>query len=183
MQSPFNPLIQAQCLYSLEQVDNAIQTLAADICQQLQGVDSLVVLCVLKGGLVFTGRLLPYLTLPVQLEYVQVSRYGQNTQGGHLDWLTPVSSCLAGRHVLVCDDIFDEGKTLAALCLHLQQAQAASVQSAVLVEKCHTRKVPQFKPTFVGLQVPDAFVWGMGMDVQGFWRNAPGIFALKNSEE
>jgi hypoxanthine phosphoribosyltransferase len=169
----------ATCLHPYERVEQAIASLAADINVQLAEASELLVLCVLKGGLVFSGLLLPQLRMPLQVDYVHVTRYGlDNSAVDGLDWIVPLRSRVQGRAVLVCDDIFDEGKTLSVLCRALLAAGAASVSSAVMVEKCHDRKVEGFKPDFVGLSVPDVFVLGMGMDYGGLWRNAPGIYAV-----
>lgn len=84
------------------------------------------------------------------------------------------------RPVLIIDDILDEGHTLAAIIDYCREQGAASVQCAVLVDKQHERKArPDLKADYVGLEVEDRYIFGYGMDYQGYWRNAPGIYAVK----
>ncbi|MEY4588485.1 MAG: hypothetical protein RL497_561 [Pseudomonadota bacterium] len=169
----------AEPIYSFEQVVDAVSNLAADINQALPGQEPLLVLCLLNGGLVFTGQLLPHLTRPVELSYVHATRYHNNVAGAQLRWITPQHANIQGKHILLCDDIFDEGKTLHAVYQELMQQGACSVHCAVMTTKDHPRKPVDFRPEFSALNVPDRYVFGMGMDYSGLWRNAPGIYAVK----
>jgi len=170
---------EADCLCDATELDRCIARMSEEIASQLSENLPLV-LVVMNGGLVFAGKILPQLGFPLQLDYIHVSRYRQNTQGGELDWLVQPKTSLAGRHILILDDILDEGHTLQAIVRHCENAGAVSVKTAVLVDKVHDRKaVPDLKADFEGVRVPDRFVFGFGMDYQGYWRNAPGIFAVK----
>lgn len=167
---------RADRLYSEAQVEAALDRLAADITGALADQDP-ILLCVMLGGVVPTGKLLSRLAFPLRLDYVHATRYEGATQGGDLRWVARPQSNLQGRAVLLIDDILDEGHTLAAVheaCLTLG---AARVQSAVLVEKRHTRKAA-YRADFIGLEVEDRYVFGYGMDYKGYLRNAPGIFAV-----
>lgn len=169
----------ADCLADEQQVAAAVAAVAVRISADLG--DSLpVVLCVMRGGVVFAGQLLTQLRFPLEFDYVHATRYGNDVAGGQLEWRVQPSVTLAGRHVLIVDDILDVGATLDAIVAGCRARGAASVRTAVLVEKRHERKSrPGQRPDYAALQVPDRYVFGCGMDYQGYWRNAPGIYAVK----
>ena len=134
----------------------------------------------MNGGLILAGRILPRLPFPLELAYLHATRYGHAIQGTLLDWRVRPTQDLRGRTVLVLDDILDEGHTLEAIIAHLKEEGAAEVLSAVLVHKLHERKAkPGMRADFTGLDIPDRFLFGCGMDYKGYWRNAPGIYAVK----
>lgn len=168
----------AENIYSFEQVSQAIASLAHEINLALPGQDPLLVLCLLNGGLVFTGQLLPHLSRPVELSYVHATRYHNNVAGAQLRWISPQHADIRGKTILLCDDIFDEGKTLLAVYQELLHQGAGAVHCAVMTSKQHNRKPADFRPEFSALNVPDRYVFGMGMDYSGLWRNAPGIYAV-----
>jgi hypoxanthine phosphoribosyltransferase len=170
----------ADQLYSRAEVEQALDRLAAEIAAVVADQDPLL-LCVMTGGLVVSSELFTRLDCPVQLDYLHATRY-QGTRGGdELKWITPPSKPLAGRTVVVVDDILDEGLTLAAILRYCRDEQARVVYSAVLVEKNHDRKHEEVQPDFVGLQVEDRYVFGYGMDYHGYWRNLKGIYAVKDT--
>ncbi len=173
-------MAEADCLASPEQVDAALDRMAAEITAQLADSNPLVY-TVMNGGLIIAGRLLARLNFPLETAYLHASRYGHQLSGNSLlDWRVRPTQELKGRTVLVIDDILDEGHTLTAICQYLREQGAASVQTAVLVHKDHARKaVPGMRADFSGLDIPDRFLFGCGMDYKGYWRNAPGIYALK----
>lgn len=162
---------------SAEEVQAAIGRLAAEIQAQLAASYPLV-LVVMGGAVVFAGQLLPRLRFPLDLDYVHVSRYGAATQGGGVRWRVEPSAEVRGREVLVLDDILDGGETLGAVRDRLLALGAASVRCAVLVEKVLARAKP-IAADFVGLRIPDRFVFGCGMDAKGYWRNLPEIRAMR----
>ncbi len=166
----------SDCIHSAAAVDAAFVRLAAEVRAELAGTNPLVI-CVMQGGMVTAGRLLPLLDFPLQQDYLQASRYGQNITGGALTWLARPATGLEGRTVLLLDDIHDEGQTLAAIVADCLAAGAATVRSAVLVNKIHERKQGT-SADFHGLEVPDRYVFGCGMDYQGYLRNLPAIHAL-----
>ena len=168
----------AQCLHDEAQVEAAIDRLAAQISADLSASNPLV-LCVMNGGIVLTGRLVTRLKFALQIDYIHATRYREALQGADLQWrVTPVAS-LDGRTVLVVDDIFDEGETLAAIQQWCEENGALKVYTAVLVDKQHDRKTAQIKQAdFTALFVEDKYVFGYGMDYKGYWRNAAGIFAV-----
>ena len=175
--TPQQLLDSAQLLHSSAVVKAAVARLGDEITLALQDT-SPVVICVMSGGLVFAGQLLARLNFPLQVDYVHASRYQNNTVGNSLTWQALPKFDLSNRTVLLLDDILDEGITLLAIkdkCLTLG---AKAVLSAVLVEKVLDHSKPMVAD-FVGLEVPNSYVFGCGMDAYGWWRNLPAIYALK----
>lgn len=168
----------AECLLSDEQVRNACDLIAQQINQDYQG-KSIVLWPVLNSAIVFAGLLLPKLAMEVRVSCLRVTRYANNTASKELRWLSEPSEQIQGQHILVCDDIFDEGITLKEVCEFAKKEGAASVKAVVMTNKLHDRKPANFSPDYVATEVPDRYVFGMGMDYQDFWRNAPGIWAVK----
>lgn len=170
-------LEESDCVVTAEEIEAAVRRLAEDISGRYAQRYPLV-LTVMGGAVVFAGQLLPLMRFPLDLDYLHATRYGAQTQGGSIDWRVPPPRSVAGRHVLVLDDILDGGHTLHAIRQRLLQDRAASVGCAVLVEKV----LPTPKPIsadFVGLSIPDRFVFGYGMDAKGYWRNLAEIRAMK----
>jgi len=170
---------RADCLYDRPTVEAALDRMADRITQDMAGGD-VVVICVMNGGLVASGALLPRLRFLLRVDYMHASRYRERTTGDELHWKVEPAQSLAGKDVLIVDDILDEGYTLEALIRFCRQQSPASVRAAVLVQKQHDRGV---RPPvdYIGLSVPDRYVFGYGMDYKGYWRNAPGIYAVVES--
>lgn len=175
--SPNQHLTQSDLIHSQEAVDIAISRLAALINQSFQD-NSPLVLTVMNGGLYFAGQLLPQLHFPLELNYLHATRYDGEMIGNQITWLVAPSQKVKGRIVLLLDDILDEGHTLKAICDKCFELGAIDVKIAVLVEKA-LDKIKPIKADFVGLEVPNRYVFGCGMDVYGWWRNLPEIRALK----
>ncbi len=179
-------LSSADCLVSAEDMDKVYTRLAHAIEQDWSTrihEQTPLVLVVMTGGLVAAGQLLRRLNTPLEVDYLHVTRYGEATQGGVLRWLARPRYSLAKRHVLVVDDIFDEGITLKEISESCLRDGAASVQSVVTVNKDHSRKVSGFRPNYVGVSVEDRFLIGEGMDYRGYFRNLNGIYALTSTLE
>lgn len=172
---------EADCLWNQQQVVRAIDTLADQVEKSLAGTNP-VVLVVMTGGMVFASELMMRMQFPLTLDYVHVSRYGQGLSGKEMHWKKALPDNLAGRTVLIVDDILDEGQTLAVLIDACKQQGAASVRTAVLVDKQHNRKFdPELKADFTALTIPDRYIFGYGMDYKGYLRNAQGIYAVKGA--
>ncbi len=168
----------ADLLYSEQQVESALDRVAGEITEQLAESDP-IVLCIMNGGLIATGKLLPRLDFPLRVDYLHATRYHGATSAGELSWIKRNHQELKGENVLIIDDILDEGITLQAIADFCHEMGAARVFSAVLVEKLHQRS-NGFGADFIGLQVEDRYVFGYGMDYNGYLRNAPGIFAVSD---
>ena len=162
---------------SAEEVRQATQRIAGEIQGQLKDSYPLV-LVVMGGAVVFAGQLLPQLRFPLDLDYLHASRYGVATRGSGIEWRVEPPQGVRGRNVLVLDDILDGGQTMCAIRNRLLELEAQSFRCAVLVEKILQQKKP-IAADFVGLRIPDRFVFGCGMDAKGFWRNLPEIRAVR----
>ena len=171
-------LDDADCIATGEQVQSVLDRLAHEIGHVL-GEKFPLVLPVMGGAVVFAGQLLPRLQFPLEFDYLHVTRYRGNTSGGEMEWRVLPGQNVVGRDVLVLDDILDEGETLAAVRDKLLSMGAARVWSAVLTDKDNGLDKP-IRADFVGLSVPNRYVFGCGMDVYGMWRNLPAIYALKD---
>jgi hypoxanthine phosphoribosyltransferase len=136
-----------------------------------------IVLAVMHGGAFAALELCKRFPFPHEFDYVHVTRYRGETQGGGLTWRVKPSKSLAGRTVLVVDDILDHGKTLRALDAELERIGVRDRLTAVLVVK-RLARVRRPKVTVAGLTVDDVYVFGSGMDYRGYWRALRGIYAL-----
>ena len=162
-------------IHSPEAVTEAIGRIGKDITARLADTCPLV-LCVMTGGVVFAGQLLPKLEFPLDFDYLHVTRYAQETSGGALSWRAAPWTDVKGRTVLVIDDVLDEGHTLAAVKQRLLQMGAKACFLVVLVDK--VRDVPKpVQADFVALTAPNRYLFGGGMDVKGAWRQLQGIYA------
>ena len=176
-QAAWRFLQDADTIASAEEVQAAIRRLAGEIEQKLAAEYPLV-LCVMGGAVVFAGQILPLLRFPLDFDYIHASRYGAATRGAGVEWRVSPPSAAKGRAVLVLDDILDHGETMLAIRQRLLELGARAFYCAVLVEK----KLAKAKPIaadFVGLAIPDRFVFGCGLDAKGYWRNLPDIRAMK----
>ncbi|MHB8937887.1 MAG: hypoxanthine-guanine phosphoribosyltransferase [Thiobacillus sp.] len=171
-------LDNAECVASADTVQAVINRMAGEIAGTL-AAELPLVLAVMGGAVVFAGQLLPRLNFPLEFDYLHVTRYRGNTRGGEVEWRVLPGQNVAGRSVLVLDDILDEGETLAAIRDKLHEMGAARVWSAVLTNKDNGLDKP-IQADFVGLDVPNRYVFGCGMDAYGLWRNLPAIYALKD---
>jgi hypoxanthine phosphoribosyltransferase len=170
-------LREAELLYSPEQVQTALDRLATQVTARLEHRDPLV-LMVMNGAFMPAAWLLARLPFPLQVGYVHATRYRSGTRGGEIDWIAPPRPAVEGRVVLVLDDIFDEGDTLKAIIEEVRRQGAVGTYSAVLVNKRHDRKVAGLTVDFIGLEIPDRYVFGCGMDYKEYWRQLPGIYAI-----
>lgn len=168
---------EAEELVGEKQVQAAVIRLAREITVDFSKSFPLI-LCVMNGGIVVTGHLLPKLLFPLTLGYVHATRYQEGTEGGNIQWLAPPPGEVAGREVLVVDDILDEGDTLWAIVERCRAMGAKRVASCVLAEKIlkHPKRI---KADFTGLALPERYVFGFGMDAYGLWRNLPRLMALE----
>jgi len=174
-------LDSAEQICSAAAVTQAVQRVAGGITQLLAGHNPLV-LCVMGGAVVFSGQLLPLLKFPLVFDFLHLTRYGDATRGGKLEWTVFPRAAVTGRVVLALDDILDEGHTMVEIRARMLASGAARFYSAVFADKDIGRPKP-ISADFVGVTVPDRYVFGFGMDVMGAWRNLPELYALKESKK
>ena len=173
-------LANADRLYDQPALDAAFDRMAEEITRELADRDPLVI-TIMHGGLLPAGMLLPRLQFPLQTDYLHATRYDGKTRGGALRWVAKPSRSVQGRAVLLIDDIYDEGHTLAAIVDECLADGAERVYSAVLLDKQHERKA-DYRPDFIGLPVVDRYVFGMGMDYCEYLRNLPAIYAVRDED-
>jgi len=164
----------AECLFDRKTIDRVLDAQASLLNVRYAATCPLV-LCVMTGALVYAGHLLPRLSFALDLDYVHASRYGDAREGGLINWIARPRSVVTGREVLLLDDILDEGVTLHEIQQWLLAEGAKQVEIAVLTHK--KKPLPQpCTPDYPALMTPDRYVYGFGLDVDGLWRNADGIF-------
>lgn len=168
-------------LVSEEEIETTIKRLAKEIDRDYAGDDRrLVLVCILKGSIVFTGELMKSLTVPVEIDCMKVSSYGSGTTTSgsvkiHLDITRgDISDC----DLLVVEDIIDSGCTLSYLTEYLKLKGARSVKTCTLLDKPSRRKVA-FTPDYVGVEIPDEFAVGYGLDYDERFRALPFVGVLK----
>ncbi len=174
---------KATCLYSKSEVENALDKMATEISYRLSHSNP-IFLCVVVGGIVPLGNLLPRLDFPLEVDYVHATRYRNDIVGKDLQWRVKPSCNMKDRTVVVVDDILDGGITLEAIIEYCKEQGASEVFSAVLVDKYNAR-LPggHEKADFSGLAVENHYVFGYGMDYKGYLRNAPGIYMVSPEHE
>ena len=166
-------------LHSSDQVQEAIAKLAFEVTEAYAGKVPIFV-TIMNGGMIFAAELVKRLDFPLEMDYLHASRYLGATTGGEVEWIVTPNATMEGRHVVIVDDILDVGSTLLSIIDACKAQGAASVKTCVLVDKQHDRKAkPGLKADFTALEAADHYLFGMGMDYKGYWRNAPGIYAVK----
>jgi len=173
-------------VFDNQAITDALDGLADKLNQQLLN-DNPVVLCVMQGGLVFAGQLIPRLNCMLEIDYIHATRYNNQTSGSDLIWKSYPVSSLNERTVLILDDILDEGMTLKSIIEYCQSQGAEKVISAVLLKKNHNRCVGHdaIKTVLfdnIALTVEDEYVFGFGMDYEGQYRQLDSIFAIEGNE-
>ena len=171
----------ARILVSAEEIDAITTRLAAEIDRDYSGEDKrLVLLCILKGSIVFMGDLMKKITVPVEIDCMKVSSYGAGvvTTGNvniHLDLMRPdLNEC----DILIVEDIIDSGVTLSYLTKYLEGKGAKSVRTCTMLDKPSRRKVP-LVPDYCGTVIPDEFVIGYGLDYNEKYRALPYVGVLR----
>ncbi|MBF0657809.1 hypoxanthine-guanine phosphoribosyltransferase [Psychrobacter sp. NZS113] len=174
-------LRNSECLISSIEVAAAYERLAAQLNLHYAGLNP-IVMVVMNGGLIPAGQLLTHLTFYHRMHYIHATRYRDNEGTNELDWKYKPDVSIEGEHVLLIDDIFDEGITLKTVVEELSKEKPLSLESCVLLNKEHDRKVEGFDVDFVGINVADRYVYGCGMDFHGYLRHLPGIYAIKEDK-
>lgn len=172
---------RAERIHDRAALEAAIARMGRDIGRALDG-ERAVFLTVMNGGMFFASPLALAIDCDLEFDYVHATRYGDATVGRELVWKRRPQAKLAGRTVILVDDILDEGYTLAGLRDYCVAEGAARVLIAVLCVKRHDRRVPGLDADFVGVEVPDRYVFGYGLDYFGQGRNLPAIYALPEGE-
>ncbi len=172
----------ARRVASSRTVAAALDRMAHDIEGRLADTNPVVV-AVMHGGVFTAVELCRRLRFPHEFDYVHVTRYTGDTKGGALEWRVRPSKALAGRTVLVVDDILDRGHTLRGLTAELERIGVAAQHTAVLVVKRLQRRARRPVPDFAGLEIDDVYVFGCGMDYRGYWRELRALYAVAENTD
>jgi hypoxanthine phosphoribosyltransferase len=175
-----NPLwpAGAECLYTPEAVSEALDAQARRLSRLVGRGEVLSVIALMKGGMYPAIELARRLGTAIRVDYVHATRYREATSGGEIHWAHWPDSLSPGDHVVLVDDIFDEGYTMAAVAERFRAQGVTDISTAVLVRKQHDRGLDRDWVDDYALEVPDRYVFGCGMDYQGLWRQLDGIWAL-----
>lgn len=168
-------------LVSEEEIDSIVTRIAAEIDRDYRNSDrNLLLLCILKGSVVFMGELMKKITLPLEIDFMKVSSYGSGTSSsGRINIVLDLHrGDLADIDIIIIEDIIDSGKTLSHLTKYLELKGAGSVKTCTLLDKPSRREV-EFTPDYVGKEIPDEFVVGFGLDFDEKYRNLPYVGILK----
>ena len=169
-----------QVLLTKEQIEQRVAEMGKQITVDYQGKD-LIVVVLLKGAAWFATDLTRAIDLPLRVDFMVASSYGNGTSTtGNVKVKLDISENIAGKHVLVIDDIIDSGVTFAAISDMLRQNKPASLKTVALCDKAD-RRVNGMEADYVGFKIPDEFVVGFGLDYAGDYRNLPYIGVLKPS--
>lgn len=180
-ESAWSAFKTGELLYSEEVVRNSLVRMADEIEADLSQSNPILV-CVMNGGVVMFADIIRRLKFPLRADYIHATRYGGNLTGGQISWLAEPREEPKDQHILIIDDILDEGITLENIVKYYKHKGAASVRTAVLVVKDRERET-DYMADYVGLHVPDRYVFGCGMDYKGYLRNLPGIYAEAEKEK
>lgn len=165
-------------LISETEIEAIVTDIAKRISEDYKG-KKLLLLCILKGSVVFMGDLMKHISIPVQIDFMKVSSYGSGTTSGNLKIKLDLNrDDLDTTDILIIEDIIDSGKTLSALTKYLAERGAKSVRSCTLLDKPSRREV-DFVPEYTGREIPDEFVVGYGLDYDEDYRALPFVGILK----
>ena len=169
-------------LLSEEEVDSRIKQIAAKVSKDYAGKE-IHLICVLKGGVFFTCELAKRITVPVTLDFMSVSSYGNDTKSsGVVKMIKDLDESIEGRDVVLIEDIMDSGRTLSYLINILKERKPASFKVVTLLDK-PDRRVVELEPDITGFVIPDRFVVGYGLDYDQMYRNLPFIGVVHLDDE
>lgn len=176
-----NEVEKLECLLTEDEVQTKVQELAIRINRDYAGKE-LLVIGILRGAFIFMADLVRKLEIPVTVDFIAVSSYGDATKSsGIVRILKDLDESVAGRHILLVEDIVDTGLTLKYLRDHLQARGPASLRVCTLLDKPERRRV-DLRPDYNGFTIPDYFVVGYGLDCGQCYRNLPGIYIYTDKE-
>ena len=171
-------LQNAELICSEKEINEIINRLSKEITMII-GETMPIVMPIMSGALVFAGQLIPKLNFPLQLDYMHLTRYKGDRKGGVLEMHKKPDIDIGNRTVLLIDDILDEGNTLKEGVDWLNKNGCKKVLTTVFANKAIDKKKP-IVADFVGLEVPNKYVFGFGMDVDDLWRILPEIYIAKD---
>jgi len=172
----------SQKLFTQQEVDKGIEQMALALSEKIADKFPLV-LCVMNGGLYLMGQLMRHWQFPLTLDYVHATRYRLSTLGSDVVWKAYPQNDIKDRHVVIVDDIFDQGFTLEEIKRYCIKQGAKSVTNCFLIRKSHNRRKADIEADFVALECADHYIYGNGMDLKSHFRNIKDIYALSDEHE
>ena len=172
----------SRLLFKQTEIDHGIEQMALDMSKKISGSFPLV-LCVMNGGLYLTGQLMRHWQFPLTLDYVHATRYRLSTLGSDVVWKAYPQNEIKDRHVVIVDDIFDQGFTLEDIKRYCLKQGAKSVTNCFLIRKSHNRRKADIDADYAALECGDLYIYGNGMDLKSHFRNLKDIYALSDDEE
>lgn len=165
-------------LISQEDLENRIKEMAAQVSKEYEG-EELHLICILRGSVFFTCELAKHLTIPVTIDFMTASSYRDQMEScGSVDIMTELTDSIEGKNVLVIEDIIDSGKTLSCILSLLKEKNPKSLKLCALLDKPN-RRVVSVEVDYIGMQIPDLFVVGYGLDFAQKYRNLPYIGVIE----
>lgn len=165
---------------SAQEIEKRIDALAETINTDYFG-KKLLFISILNGSFMFTADLLKKINLPCEVSFVKVASYAGTDSSGTVKELIGLEREIAGYDVVIVEDIVDTGRTMDSICRSLKNKEAASLSICTLLDKPERREV-EVQVNYIGFSIPDRFVVGYGLDLDGFGRNLPDIYQLKHTE-
>jgi hypoxanthine phosphoribosyltransferase len=171
------PALHPETLISTPQLQSRVAELAAQINRDYAGAD-LMLLCILRGAVVFLSDLMRHLTIPHTVDFMAISSYGVGAResSGQVRITLDLTASIAGRDVLLVEDIIDSGRTLASVMDLLRARNPRTLEVCVLLDKTERREV-EIPLRYIGFPIPDRFVFGYGLDIDEYYRNLPYLAA------
>lgn len=169
-------------MYSEEQIEARVREIAAEISRDYAG-EEVHLICILKGSIFFTAELAKRISVPVTLDFMSVSSYGDGTEStGRIKIIKDLDENIAGKNVIVIEDIIDSGRTLSFLMDMLSARKPKSLKLCTLLNKPE-RRVVNINVDYIGFDIPDKFVVGYGMDYAQKYRALPYVGIVQTEEE
>jgi len=170
--------LRMKILYSREEIDRVVRRMAETISRDYEGKD-LVVVCVLKGAFMFMADLVRHLKVPCVIDFMRLASYGSGTAtSGKVLVTKDLETPIAGKDVLIVEDIVDTGITLDFLVRKLQEQNPGSLRVCALVDKKHRRRI-EFNADYVGFDLDEGFILGYGIDFDEKARYLPDIYVME----
>lgn len=167
-------------LVSKEEIDEICQRLGKEITKDYQGKD-IVLICVLRGAIVFMADLMREIEVPCEIDFMSVSSYTGTKSSGDVKIVKDLEDTIEDKHVIIVEDIIDSGLTLSHLVKLLQSRNPASLKICTCFDKPSRRKA-EVDVDYIGMQIPDEFIVGYGLDFEGQYRNLPDVCILSESD-
>lgn len=171
-----------EVLIDTDTLQQRVKELAQEINKDFADTDNLLLVCILKGGIMFLTDLMRHIQVPHTIDFMAISSYGGGVResSGRVRIEMDLQQDIAGKHILIVEDIIDSGHTMEYILSLLNTREPASIRICTLLSKPSRRQVP-IQLDYVGFEIPDKFVFGYGLDLDEVFRNLPFVGVVKPS--